>query len=308
MLHYILQHILPLAHLSPSRVDPTSPAPPPLTEYPDTFYTRTVSEPLLLAPTRLPAPSIDADVCVVGGGLAGISTALGLVERGCSVVLLEASRVAAAASGMNGGMVIPGFALDSDVLIARVGEERARVLHTWTLEAMKLMRTRIERHRIDCSLEQCGMVTLSLRAGAEAEERVRIKKVNAVLGTQLELWPAQRVREVYRSPLYHHATLDPSVWSVHPLNLCLGLARVFVSQGGHVFEKTRAVSIINNPCASSEGAQSGKHRRWLVGTESADGSRSNVQADHVVLAVGGLPGEIDGEISRSLVPFRTFIM
>ena len=50
--------------------------------------------------------STRADVCVVGGGIAGCSAALALAERGYRVVLLEAQRLGWGASGRSGGQVI----------------------------------------------------------------------------------------------------------------------------------------------------------------------------------------------------------
>jgi glycine/D-amino acid oxidase-like deaminating enzyme len=57
------------------------------------------------------AGKIEAEVCVVGGGLAGLTAALELARRGVSVALLEAKRIAWGASGRNGGFVSDGFAL-----------------------------------------------------------------------------------------------------------------------------------------------------------------------------------------------------
>src|ERR1700733_294224 len=74
---------------------------------------------------------LDVDVCVIGGGLAGLTPARELARSGWSVVLLEARRLAAAASGRNTGFVLPGFAADAEKLIARVGFERTKSL--WEL-------------------------------------------------------------------------------------------------------------------------------------------------------------------------------
>src|SRR5205807_8696542 len=74
---------------------------------------------------------LDIDVCVIGGGLAGLTTAREVARRGWSVVLLEAGRLATNASGRNTGFVLPGFGADADRLIARVGFERAKDL--WAL-------------------------------------------------------------------------------------------------------------------------------------------------------------------------------
>src|ERR1700687_5278287 len=90
------------------------------------------------AATMVPAPErarlsfdLDVDVCVIGGGLAGLTTAREIARAGWSVVLLEAGRLAASASGRNTGFVLPGFGADADTLVARVGFERTKDL--WTL-------------------------------------------------------------------------------------------------------------------------------------------------------------------------------
>ena len=69
--------------------------------YIDSYYSRT-SEPGIQA--RPLQEHIDTPVCIVGGGLAGISTAFGLAERGVSCVLLESQQVGWGASGRNGGI------------------------------------------------------------------------------------------------------------------------------------------------------------------------------------------------------------
>ena len=69
---------------------------------------------------------IDADACVIGGGFTGLSAALHLAERGYDVVLLEAARVGAGASGRNGGQVGTGQRLPQRTLERLVGTAPAR--------------------------------------------------------------------------------------------------------------------------------------------------------------------------------------
>lgn len=71
------------------------------------YYEASVQRPPALAPLQ---GSVQADVLVVGGGFAGLSAALELVQRGLSVVLPEADRIGAGASGRNGGQAIVGYA------------------------------------------------------------------------------------------------------------------------------------------------------------------------------------------------------
>ena len=109
--------------------------------------------------SALPAPdrptlagSVEADVCVVGAGIAGCSTALHLAERGYRVVLLEAQRVGFGASGRSGGQAIAGYACGQPKLEQLVGFDNARRMWDISLAGLQLIRERVERHAIDCDL------------------------------------------------------------------------------------------------------------------------------------------------------------
>ena len=74
---------------------------------------------------------IDVDVCVIGAGLAGLTAAREVAQRGWSVAVLEAGRVAWAASGRNTGFVLPGFSEHIDGMVERIGLDHAKQL--WEL-------------------------------------------------------------------------------------------------------------------------------------------------------------------------------
>ena len=119
----------------------------PLPEYVDSYYA---------ASARVPAPAaplvgtLDTDVCVVGGGIAGCSAALTLAERGYRVALLEAQRIGWGASGRSGGQAIFGTAIEQAELEQLVGFEDARRVWEVSLAGLALLKQRIERYRIDC--------------------------------------------------------------------------------------------------------------------------------------------------------------
>ena len=101
---------------------------------PVSYYRATVPD---IPPRPAACGSLQADVCVVGGGLAGLGTALGLVERGArGVVLLEAARVGHGASGRNGGFVFGGFSRGEGALLRDLGEAHARRLYAGTTSAI----------------------------------------------------------------------------------------------------------------------------------------------------------------------------
>src|SRR4051794_9094309 len=73
------------------------------------------------------------DVCVVGAGIGGVSTAWHLAERGVRALVLEARQVAAGASGRNGGFLIAGAAPFHNDARALFGGELARRIYAATL-------------------------------------------------------------------------------------------------------------------------------------------------------------------------------
>src|ERR1700733_4671898 len=118
-----------------------------LTEYLDTYYLASAQPP---PPTAALRGALTADVCVVGGGIAGCSTALTLAERGYRVVLLEAQRIGWGASGRSGGQAIFGTAAEQSALERWLGFEDARRVWQVSLAGLALLKQRIERYRIDC--------------------------------------------------------------------------------------------------------------------------------------------------------------
>ena len=70
--------------------------------------------------------NIEVDVCVVGGGLTGISSALNLSKKGYSVVLCEARKVGWGASGRNGGQLGIGMRKDQREIEKKDHEEQIK--------------------------------------------------------------------------------------------------------------------------------------------------------------------------------------
>src|SRR6185312_8797647 len=129
---------------------PASPA------YPPSYYSATTAP---LAPCRPLQGARRSDVCVVGGGIAGCSTALALAERGYRVTLLEAERLGWGASGRNGGQVLPGIAAEQTALSRLAGDDAALQIWRLSLEAMALLRQRLARHGIDCEWTDGQLLT-----------------------------------------------------------------------------------------------------------------------------------------------------
>src|SRR5215472_4811530 len=121
--------------------------------------------PALWAATACAAPatpsledSVGADVVVIGGGYAGLSTALHLAERGTRVVVLEAREVGWGSSGRNGGQVIPGLKYDPDELQTKFGPERGRRLVEFVGGSADVVFDLIDKHNMDVPRQRKGWI------------------------------------------------------------------------------------------------------------------------------------------------------
>ena len=121
--------------------------------------------PSLWAATAVAAPptpaldeSIEAEVCIIGGGYAGLSTALHLAEAGIKPVVLEAREPGWGASGRNGGQVIPGLKYDPDEMIDIYGEDKGRALLQFAATTADCAFNLIAKYRMNVPLARNGWI------------------------------------------------------------------------------------------------------------------------------------------------------
>src|SRR6266702_8442539 len=103
------------------------------------------------------------DVAVIGGGFTGLSAALALAQRGAVVALLEAGKVASAASGRNGGHVNNGTAVDFGGLVEKLGLPAARALYHAYDAAVDTVERIVREQQITCDFHRCGKIKLAAK-------------------------------------------------------------------------------------------------------------------------------------------------
>jgi gamma-glutamylputrescine oxidase len=255
------------------------------TEYTPTWYTAT------MVPTSARGPltfDLDVDVCVIGAGLAGLTTAREIARRGWSVVVLESRRIAWSASGRNDGFVLPGFAASMDRVVSRVGLEHAKALWALSETGLKYVRTTIAEARMPGVAPIAGWLKVS-KVDNDDEVLDDAQLYGEELGAELEHWPTERVREALKTNHYFTALHLPRAFHIHPLNYALGLADLAEAAGARIFEDTPALSI------DVEGV------RKRVATPSA-----RVRAGHIVLAGNVHLGSLIPRIAGTLVPIWSY--
>lgn len=254
--------------------------------YIDSYYARTAASVAARPPL---AGKVEADVCVVGGGLAGLSAAMGLAERGRSVVLLEAHRVGWGASGRNGGFVAAGFSKSLRSLEQRLGREHAQSLYALSRDAVALIRRRIASYAIDCGPIVDGIIEASWFDDPDGLKRER-DYMAAMTGAEPVFWPREKLGEILLSERYYDALFDPQGFQFHPLNYSLGLAAAAESRGARIFEGARVTAL--------ELDGEAKIVRTAGGV---------VQAGTVVMTCGGYLRGLQRKLSGAVIPVSTYV-
>jgi gamma-glutamylputrescine oxidase len=186
--------------------------------------------------------AVDCDVCVVGGGIAGCSSALHLAEQGLSVVLLEDNRIGWGASGRSGAQAIHGIAAGQAKLERLIGADDARRVWDVSVEALTLMRQLIERFRIDCDWRD-GYLLAAVKERHQRELEAELHELrDRYRYPSVRLMSREELRATLETERYLSALYDSNSGHLHPLNYTLGLARGAESLGVRIFEDTRAVS------------------------------------------------------------------
>ncbi|MEQ8664126.1 MAG: FAD-binding oxidoreductase [Rhodospirillales bacterium] len=239
-------------------------------------------------------PALDqdtrCDVCVVGGGFTGLSSALHLAERGYDVVLLEGRRVGWGASGRNGGQIGFGQRKGQDDLESMVGKEHARRLWDLFLDARSLVRERIRRHDIPCDLTPGSLNVAHKKSYAPYYEGYAEKLRREYDATTIRYVDRDEANRMAGADCFHGGLFDSEGGHLHPLNYALGLARACADAGVRIFEQTLATGYKAGPLAV------------------VDTAKGSVTADFVVLGCNGYLGKLAGRAAGRIMPINNYVI
>ncbi len=255
-------------------------------EYPQSWYAAT-TPPLdpfapLLGETR-------ADVCIVGGGFTGLSTALHLAERGFDVVLLEAHRIGFGASGRNGGQLGSGQRMEQDGLEALMGHDDARKLWDLAEDSKNLVKDLVTRHNIHCDLKPgIAHACFSDREVRHEHDYVQHLRKNYDY-EPIETLDREQMQALCPSPKYVGGSLDMGAGHLNPLALAFGLGRAARDAGARIYETTRVDGIEHGDKVTIHTAQ------------------GQVVADQLVLACNGYLGDLDSKVAKRVMPINNFV-
>jgi gamma-glutamylputrescine oxidase len=256
----------------------------------NSYYEASVDRPPVQAPLR---DTLRADVVVVGAGFAGLSAAIELAQRGRRVVVLEADRICAGASGRNGGQAIVGIASGQGLPEAQLGRKDARRIWDMTLEAIGLIDARIAAFDIDCDRVRGYLyVADSVRKARALQKELELAQRD--YGLQVDVVQGADVGRYIRSPRYCAAAFEQVSGHLHPLKYGLGLAAAARSLGVQIFEHSPVLDL-------------GRGQSLLARTPTGE-----VRADFAVLAgnctLADYGPRVAPEIRPRIMPVGTYMV
>ena len=232
----------------------------------------------------------ETQVCIIGGGLAGLSIALELAERGVDCALLDAREIAWGASGRNGGFVGSGFSLGGDALVRQLGRQRARALHDLSRRGVELVRERIDHFGLVDARRVDGGLSV-WRYDAPDEVRQSVESLAEIFGEDRTVWSRERLREALVTDRYFAALEYRDGFHFHPKNYAIGIAKAAADAGARIFERSPVTAV------TLDGA-----------TKSVFTSGGEISAETVVFACGGYLGGLEPRLARAILPIATYVI
>lgn len=225
---------------------------------------------------------LDADICVIGGGLAGLTAAREAAKMGASVAVLEGRSIGWNASGHNLGAVMPGYGVAVSDLIDRVGFDDARALWSLAQDGADYVRASVTAMS-GVAWSEGALEVSKVDAGDELISR--LQTLGEDFGTEVEGWQIDRVRAALKTDRYFHAIHFPKAFQIDGQQYVHGLAALAEDAGVRIFEDTPVV-----------GIDPGGIRKRIA-TPSA-----KLRCSHIVLAGNAHLGAPGRRLTATLLP------
>jgi gamma-glutamylputrescine oxidase len=221
-------------------------------------YWETLKERAKAPPVR---SDLNAEVIIIGGGMAGLAAADELSRAGKEVIVLEKDYVGAGASGKSSGMICQDSELELTDLIENLGVTRAGRLWEFVGNSMERMRKNILDYEIDCDYQEQDYVYVSntKRGMKKVYEECKSREK---LGYTSRVYTRGNIRELIGGDNYEGALRYPGTFAINSYLYAQGMKSILSSRGVRIFENAPVTNLGNG--SVTVGAHTVKAPRILV--------------------------------------------
>ena len=253
-----------------------------LGQHPDSYYASLLPPMVQYAALR---GVVTADVCVVGGGITGLSTALHAAQMGQDVIVLEAARFGWGASGRNGGQVGSGFNWDQRKLEKKLGIQIAAKLWAQAEEAKALTRSLIETYAPDADYRP-GIVHAFSNTREAAGYAEHVAHMADFYDQPLSLLSVEAMATRLGTQVFAGGVVDMGAGFCNPLAYVAGLVRACEEAGVRLYERSEVHHLRSDAVRTGGG---------------------EVRAASVVHATNGLGSHLTRRVAARVLPINNFI-
>ena len=210
-------------------------------DYPNSYYIDSLDRKLIHHPSL--KDSYECDLCIIGGGFTGLSTAIEASKKGLKVILLEQNKVAWGASGRNGGQIGPDISNGVESLEKKYGFATVKSLWDISLDAVKLIDQRINEFEIQCDKKSGNLSAATNQAKIKDFENEINYFQRKLDYHSSKILSKDEVSKAVGTDRYFGGHLYQEGGHLHPLKYALGLADAALSLNVEIFEDSKVIKI-----------------------------------------------------------------
>ena len=235
--------------------------------------------------------NIEVDICIVGGGLTGVSSAIHLAEKGYSVIICEARTIGWGASGRNGGQLGNGMRKDQFTIEKKLGFDLANELWKLGLESVQTAIDLINRYNIDCNIQKGVLTAGCFKSDIKEFEFEKNHLEKKYKYSELELINQDSIKNEINSDMYFSGLVNKGSYHINPLKFLIGLANQLKILNIKVYENTPITKIKN------------KKSHIILYSNS-----KKIKSQKVIVGCNGYLDKLLGGIRNKFMPINNYVL
>ncbi|MBI4895495.1 MAG: FAD-binding oxidoreductase [Candidatus Aenigmarchaeota archaeon] len=176
---------------------------------------------------------VRCDILIVGAGIAGISSAYYLMQKGYDVIVIEEDEIGSGATGASSGTLYFGTGLDVSSTIEIHGEKNTKIIWDETKESINIIEQLIKKYSIDCGFKNPGAISVA-KTEEEVDHLLNNSKNLKTLGFSSEFLEQDQVKDFFKSRDFIAGLREPCM-QLKPALFCSELSK---ASGINVFSKS----------------------------------------------------------------------